>query len=387
MSTIELTSVSKIYGPVRAIDGISLSVDAGEFVTILGPSGSGKSTMLGLIAGLMHPTSGRIVIAGRDVTDVPAGARNVGLVFQSYALFPNMTVSGNIAFPLEVRGFSGSQIKGRVAEAVRLVRLKGLESRKPHELSGGQQQRVALARAIVFEPAILLLDEPLAALDRKLREDVRLELKRLQRSLNLTTLLVTHDQDEALSLSDRVFVLDHGRVQQVGAPSELYRRPSNRFVADFLGTANLFDGVLRRRETEFVVMLENGASVPAGNPTVGEEGRQVSAMIRPERIRLRPRDFPGGVDATVLECIYHGSAVRYVARLASGFEMIVLSQDPAPVFAPETEIKLEWSAEDLWIIPELPATPAPREAPGMGVAEPAAEISVRVENPQPRRSR
>jgi len=364
MSTIELTSISKTYGPVRAVDGISLSVAAGEFVTILGPSGSGKSTMLGLIAGLLQPTCGRIVIDGRDVTDVPSGARNVGLVFQSYALFPNMTVFGNVAFPLEVRGFSGAQIKEKVAAAVRLVRLTGLESRKPHELSGGQQQRVALARAIVFEPAILLLDEPLAALDRKLREDVRLELKRLQRSLNLTTLLVTHDQDEALSLSDRVIVLNHGRVQQAGMPGELYRRPSNRFVADFLGSANLFDGVLRRRENEFVVMLGNGASVPASVSAI-EDGRRISAMIRPERIRLRTRDFPAGVDATVLECIYHGSAVRYVVRLASGGEMTALSQDPEPVFAPGTEIKLEWSAEDLWIIPEAPAE-APtdsREAP------------------------
>src|SRR5689334_18360931 len=350
MSNIALTSISKIYGAVRAVDGISLSVSAGEFVTILGPSGSGKSTMLGLIAGLLQPTSGSIVIDGRDVTDVPAGARNVGLVFQSYALFPNMTVFDNIAFPLEVRGLSRAQVREKVAAAVRLVRLTGLESRKPHELSGGQQQRVALARAIVFEPAILLLDEPLAALDRKLREDVRLELKRLQRSLNLTTLLVTHDQDEALSLSDRVVVLDRGRVQQVGTPSELYRRPSNRFVADFLGSANLFEGVLHRRGNEFVVMLENGASLPAGS-AAGGEGVLISVMIRPERIRLQPRDLPAGLDATVLECIYHGSAVRYVVRLAAGFEMMALSQDPAPVFAPGAEVKLEWSAEDLWIIP------------------------------------
>ena len=379
MSTIGLTSISKIYGAVRAIDGISLSVSAGEFVTILGPSGSGKSTMLGLIAGLLHPTSGRIVIGGRDVTDVPAGSRNIGLVFQSYALFPNMTVFGNIAFPLEVRRLSGAQIRDKVTAALRLVRLTGLENRKPHELSGGQQQRVALARAIVFEPAILLLDEPLAALDRKLREEVRLELKRLQRSLNLTTLLVTHDQDEALSLSDRVVVLDHGRVQQVGTPGELYRRPSNRFVADFLGSANLFDGVLRRQENEFVVMLPNGASLPTG-AAAGREGLPISVMIRPERIRLRPRDLPAGVDATVLECIYHGAAVRYVVRLAAGLEMMTLSQDTTPVFAPGTEVKLEWSAEDLWIVPEAPAG-------AQSTVAPAAELPTRVENTEPRRSR
>ena len=225
-----------------------------------------------------------------------------------------------------------------------------------------------------------------AALDRKLREDVRLELKRLQRSLNLTTLLVTHDQDEALSLSDRVVVLDRGRVQQVGTPSELYRRPSNRFVADFLGSANLFEGVLHRRGNEFVVMLENGATVPAIGAT-GREGSPISAMIRPERIRLRPRDFPAGIDATVLECIYHGSAVRYVVRLAAGFEMIALSQDPAPVFEPGTEIKLEWSAEDLWIIPESSTGTLTAHHEARSHVASAPTNLARVENPQPRRSR
>jgi putative spermidine/putrescine transport system ATP-binding protein/spermidine/putrescine transport system ATP-binding protein len=327
--------------------------------------------MLSLIAGLIQPTGGRIAIDGRDVTHLPSGARNVGLVFQSYALFPNMTVFGNVAFPLEVRKFSRSQVAQRVEKALRLVRLSGFEARRPNELSGGQQQRVALARAIVFEPAILLLDEPLAALDRKLREEVRLELKRLQRALGLTTLLVTHDQDEALSLSDWIVVLDGGRVQQAGAPSDLYLRPSNRFVADFLGTANLFDGVLRRHGNDFVVALENGATVQVGRLSL-QEGKRITAMVRPERIRLRPADYGNGVAATVLECIYHGPTVHYLVRLASGFEMIAMAQDPIPAYSPQAAVKLEWSSEDLWIIPENSSVSGAKSLPAEILATPAA---------------
>ena len=210
----------------------------GEFVTILGPSGSGKTTLLSLIAGLNRPTAGRIFIGGRDVTDAPAQQRNIGLVFQSYALFPHMTVLENVLFPLGVRKIGGAAARSQALDALKLVRLDGLQDRRPSQLSGGQQQRVALARAIVFKPDILLLDEPLGALDRKLREELQVELKQLQRTLGVTTLLVTHDQEEALSLSDRIMVLDKGRTQQVAAPAEAYLRPANRFVAEFLGIAN-----------------------------------------------------------------------------------------------------------------------------------------------------
>ncbi len=245
MTTVEFAEVSKHYGDVHAVDGVSLRVETGEFATILGPSGSGKTTMLSLIAGIAAPTSGAILIGGRDVTNLKAADRNVGLVFQSYALFPHMSVADNVAFPLKVRRVAKSEIASRVKEALALVRLEEYGARKPSQLSGGQQQRVALARAIVFKPDILLLDEPLAALDRKLREDVRAEIHGLQRRLGITTLMVTHDQDEALSLSDRIVVLDQGRVQQIDTPFTAYHQPRNRFVAGFLGLANFIEGELK----------------------------------------------------------------------------------------------------------------------------------------------
>ncbi len=238
MSDIRLEGVTKRYGTFAAADSVDLSVTQGEFVTILGPSGSGKTTLLSLIAGLNRPTAGRIFIGGRDVTNATAQERNIGLVFQSYALFPHMTVLENVLFPLGVRKIGGAEADKLARDALKLVRLDGFEGRRPSQLSGGQQQRVALARAVVFKPDILLLDEPLGALDRKLREELQVELKQLQRTLGVTTLLVTHDQEEALSLSDRIMVLDKGRTQQVAAPTEAYLKPANRFVAEFLGIAN-----------------------------------------------------------------------------------------------------------------------------------------------------
>src|SRR5689334_17727781 len=278
MSDICLEGVTKRYGSFAAADNVDLAVTQGEFVTILGPSGSGKTTLLSLIAGLNKPTAGRIFIGGRDVTDAPAQQRNIGLVFQSYALFPHMTVLENVLFPLGVRRIGGAAARRQAMEALKLVRLDGLEERRPSQLSGGQQQRVALARAVVFKPDILLLDEPLGALDRKLREELQVELKQLQRTLGVTTLLVTHDQEEALSLSDRIMVLDKGRTQQVAAPSEAYLRPANRFVAEFLGIAN------------FVALAD---------------GRQ--GVVRPERVKLAvnggvgPKD--AGTPARIVEAI------------------------------------------------------------------------------------
>ncbi|HRA64020.1 MAG TPA: ABC transporter ATP-binding protein, partial [Burkholderiaceae bacterium] len=245
MSTIELIGVSKRYGDMTAVEPTDLKIEQGELVTLLGPSGSGKSTILSMIAGLTKPSTGFIKIGGRDVTHVRPSQRNLGVVFQSYALFPHMSVFDNVAFPLTVRGLRKADIAQRVGKALEQVRLSGLQERRPSQLSGGQQQRVALARALVFEPDILLLDEPMGALDKKLREEVQLELRQLQRELGVTTVLVTHDQEEALSLSTRLVVLDHGRVQQVDTPMGAYRRPANRFVAGFIGTANVFDGQLQ----------------------------------------------------------------------------------------------------------------------------------------------
>jgi ABC-type Fe3+/spermidine/putrescine transport system ATPase subunit len=369
VSTIELAGLSKHYGAVRAVDDVSLAVGQGEFVTILGPSGSGKTTLLSLIAGLVEPTAGRIVIGGRDVTDLPAARRNVGLVFQSYALFPNMSVHRNVAFPLEVRGVPRAEAARRVAEALRLVRLTGLEDRRPSQLSGGQQQRVALARAIVFAPAILLLDEPLAALDRKLREEVRGELRRLQRALGVTTLLVTHDQDEALSLSDWIVVLDRGRIQQTGPPDEAYRRPANRFVADFLGAANLFEGELQQRGDTCEVALADGERIPVGRlPETA--GHRVCVLLRPERIVVTANG--DGVPATVLESVYHGQMVRYQLRLASGREVVAVATDAVPRFAPATPVRLSWRPEDVWVMaePESDAARAPL-TPGAPAPAPA----------------
>ncbi|MBV8393379.1 MAG: ABC transporter ATP-binding protein [Alphaproteobacteria bacterium] len=320
MSDIRLEGVSKRYGTVAAADDVDLSVTQGEFVTILGPSGSGKTTLLSLIAGLNKPTSGRIFIGGRDVTDSPAQARNIGLVFQSYALFPHMTVLDNVLFPLGVRRITGEAARKQALDALRLVRLDGLQDRRPAQLSGGQQQRVALARAIVFKPDILLLDEPLGALDRKLREELQVELKQLQRTLGVTTLLVTHDQEEALSLSDRIMVLNHGRTQQVAAPTEAYLKPANRFVAEFLGIANF----------------------------VGLDGGR-TGLVRPERVKLAAAGINGGRPAKVVEAIYLGQMVRYHLALDGASQPIVAAVPfVGRAYAAGEQVAVSWDAADIW---------------------------------------
>ena len=319
MSEIRLEGVTKRYGTFAAADNVDLAVTQGELVTILGPSGSGKTTLLSLIAGLNKPTSGRIFIGGRDVTDAPAQERNIGLVFQSYALFPHMTVLENVLFPLGVRKIGRAEADRLARDALKLVRLDGLENRRPSQLSGGQQQRVALARAVVFKPDILLLDEPLGALDRKLREELQVELKQLQRSLGVTTLLVTHDQEEALSLSDRIMVLDKGRMQQVAAPTEAYLKPANRFVAEFLGIAN------------FVGLPDGG-----------------QALVRPERVRVSS-DGPGK-PAKVVEAIYLGQMVRYHLSLdgEGARPMVAATPFVGPAYATGERVMVSWDAADLW---------------------------------------
>jgi putative spermidine/putrescine transport system ATP-binding protein len=319
MSDIRLEGVTKVYGAVAAADNVDLAVAQGEFVTILGPSGSGKTTLLSLVAGLNRPTSGRIFIGGRDVTEATAQERNIGLVFQSYALFPHMTALENVLFPLGVRGIPAAAARARAFEALKLVRLEGLGDRRPSQLSGGQQQRVALARAVVFEPDILLLDEPLGALDRKLREELQVELKQLQRTLGVTTILVTHDQEEALSLSDRIMVLDKGRTQQVAGPAEAYLRPANRFVAEFLGIANF-----------------------VGMP----DGR--CGLVRPERVRLAASGE--GKRARVTEAIYLGQMVRYHLAMDGAESASVVAAVPflGKAFATGERVMVSWDAADLW---------------------------------------
>ena len=317
MSDIRLEGVTKRYGTFAAADQVDLSVTQGEFVTILGPSGSGKTTLLSLIAGLNRPTSGRIFIGGRDVTNATAQERNIGLVFQSYALFPHMTVLENVLFPLGVRRIGGAEADRLARDALKLVRLDGLEARRPAQLSGGQQQRVALARAVVFKPDILLLDEPLGALDRKLREELQVELKQLQRSLGVTTLLVTHDQEEALSLSDRIMVLDKGRTQQVAAPAEAYLKPANRFVAEFLGIANFVD-------------------LPDGR----------NGVVRPERVRFTAEGQ--GRPARVVEAIYLGQMVRYHLALDGDRSVVASVPFLGTAHAPGERVSVSWEAADVW---------------------------------------
>ncbi len=298
-TAIEFLDVVKRYGSAKAVDRISFSIERGELVTFLGPSGCGKTTSLRLIAGLELPTEGQVRIAGRDVSRDPASERNVGMVFQSYALFPHMTVLENVAYGPTIRGVAKADARARAHEILDQVGLSGLESRLPSELSGGQQQRVAVARAIVQQPDVLLFDEPLSNVDAKLRRKVRAEIRDLQQRFGLTAVYVTHDQEEALAVSDRIVVMKMGQIAQIGTPSELYERPASAFVADFIGDANLIEG--RVADGAFrAAHLALPVDAPAGDAT---------ATIRPERIRLAP----GGA-ATILSATYLGSRMEYVVR-------------------------------------------------------------------------
>lgn len=309
--TLRLDHVSKSYGGMLAVDDVSMALARGEFVTLLGPSGSGKTTLLMMIAGFVTPTNGEILLDDRNVTTTPPEDRNLGMVFQGYALFPHMTVAGNVAFPLEVRKMSKPEIDSRVRQVLEQVQLGSLGSRFPRQLSGGQQQRVALARALVFMPDLLLLDEPLSALDRKLRADVQLELKALHRRLGLTFIYVTHDQEEALSMSDRVVVLRNGRIVQQGTPSELYERPRTRFVADFLGKSNFLSGLVESvRPDGFSYRWGETTLVQSGKMV--KQGSKVLLALRPEKIEIvaADRKLPNQLTATVVDWSYTGAALH-----------------------------------------------------------------------------
>ena len=316
---LELRGVRKQYGSVVAVDGVDLRLDDGEFLTFLGPSGSGKTTTLMMVAGLQHPDAGTIALNGRDVVRLPAWRRDIGMVFQNYALFPHMSVRRNIAFPLEMRGTATAEADRRVAEMLRLIGLPDHGGRLPRELSGGQQQRVALARALVFGPSLLLMDEPLGALDRKLREQLQLEIKRIHRERRTAVLYVTHDQEEALTMSDRIAVFNHGRIEQIGTPEDLYERPATRFVAGFVGESNFFPAR--------VLSVAGGScelDCPLGRVRAQMRdgvtaGAAAVLAIRPERIRLTAAtgDAAGAV-AEITDAIYLGNARRCVMRLAGG---------------------------------------------------------------------
>ena len=324
---VRLSNVSKRFDrETTVVNDLSLEIEQGRFVTLLGPSGCGKTTTLRLIAGFETPTAGTIVIDGEDVTLKLPHERCVNTVFQSYALFPHMNVYDNIAFGLKMKGVRKDEIRSRVSEMLRMVRMEGFESRIPSQLSGGQMQRVAIARAVINNPKVLLLDEPLGALDLKLRKQMQLELKRLQRKLGITFLFVTHDQEEALSMSDTIVVMRNGTVEQTGAPEELYERPKNAFVAGFLGETNIIEGRIRAvEETEAVLVLEQEErSFRIPNPGYAP-GEACSLSVRPERIRLTssPDDGESWLRCTVRERIYSGSLVRTIATTVAGKDILV----------------------------------------------------------------
>ncbi|HVM78230.1 MAG TPA: ABC transporter ATP-binding protein [Stellaceae bacterium] len=350
MSRLVVEGVRREYGPVRALDGVGLAVEPGELLTILGPSGSGKTTLLKVIAGFETPETGSVLLGGEDITAVPPARRNIGMVFQNYALFPHMTAAQNIAFPLEMRGMARTEIDREVVRALDLVALGGLGERLPRQLSGGQQQRVALARAVVFNPRLLLLDEPFGALDRKLREAMQLEVRRLQRRLGLTTIFITHDQEEALVISDRVAVMRAGRIEQVGRPPEIYERPANSFVAEFVGESNLLFGTVgARKGDDLEIGTEDALTVIARGEAPA--GARVGMLVRPER--LIPGEAGRGTvnlfRGRVLETVYVGSSHKFRIRLDGGRELLVRAPAMAERGAPAVGdgIAVRFAPEDV----------------------------------------
>ena len=322
MSYLELTNVRKAFGETVAVESFNLAAEQGEFVSFLGPSGCGKTTTLRMIAGFEQPTSGLITINGQDVTYTPPNRRNVGMVFQSYALFPNMTVADNIGFGLKVRKRDKASIARRVGELLEIVNLPDKGSRFPYQLSGGQQQRVALARALAFEPQVLLLDEPLSALDAKIRVALRHEIRSIQRQLGITTVYVTHDQEEALSLSDRVVVMSEGRMEQVGTPFEIYNFPSTAFVASFVGTLNVLPGVVTDAARGELTIA--GQPVRLGHAFEGSPGREIKIALRPEMVSLGAIEGQNRLSGEVTDVSFLGSIVRMRIRLGGEGGPVVL---------------------------------------------------------------
>ncbi|HET9660262.1 MAG TPA: ABC transporter ATP-binding protein [Thermomicrobiales bacterium] len=327
--SVELTSVYKDYGTTRAVDGVSLQVQQGEFLTLLGPSGCGKTTTLRMIGGFEFPTAGSVAINGEIMGNRPPYRRPVNTVFQNYALFPHMTVGQNVGYGLEMAGVPKTERQRRVGEALELVRLPQVEHRKPAQLSGGQQQRIALARALINRPQVLLLDEPLGALDLKLRKAMQLELKGLNREVGITFVYVTHDQDEALTMSDRIAVMNAGKILQLGDPREIYEHPRSRFVADFIGETNMLSGALERIEGEIATIAISGVGeirVPAGRDrTSAISGELADVIIRPERMTLHhladlleERDGENRLDGAIADAIYLGTHTQYLVRFADG---------------------------------------------------------------------
>jgi len=360
---LTLEGVTKRYRDVVAVDDVSLRVQPGEFVTLLGPSGSGKTTTLRMVAGFILPDEGTIVLDDRDLTRVPPHKRDVGMVFQNYALFPHMTAAENIAFPLQMRRMRKAEIAPMVSRSLEMVRLEGMGARYPRQLSGGQQQRVALARALVFNPSVLLMDEPLGALDKKLREALQLEVMQVSRQLGVTVIYVTHDQEEALVMSDRIAVYNFGRIEQLGPGEELYERPRSLFVADFIGESNIFRGTLGPADG---VLTVAGRPLPVAPAAVRElglpAGARAAIVVRPERMWVVPattgappaeEGASAALAGRIQEVIYLGSNRKFVVQLETGAVVAVRTQGRQAGPAPEgPDVLVCWDVEDGVVVPD-----------------------------------
>ena len=347
--SVQLRGLARYYGKVAALEPSDLTIQPGEFVTLLGPSGSGKTTLLHLVAGYTDPSRGQVFFGGKDMTSVPARRRNIGMVFQNYALFPHMTVGQNVGYGLRVRGWPNRRIESRVQDALEVVQLSGFSGRAVHELSGGQQQRVALARALAIEPDLVLMDEPLGALDRQLRRNVQLQLRRLHEMHRRTTIYVTHDQEEALILSDRIAVMRDGRIEQIGTAQELYDRPANAFVAGFVGESNLLAGTIKAAANGTAEIELPGLGLALQAPAA--EGITATAearlLLRPEHLRI---NGDGRLKARVVERVYLGELLALRLTLATG-EQLWLRQlgDRGP--QPGETVQIGWNPDAQWIVP------------------------------------
>ncbi len=363
MPHVVLKDVTKRFGKVVAVDRLNLAVERGQCLSLLGPSGCGKTTTLRMIGGFEEPTSGLIELSGQDVTWLPPYKRNVNTVFQNYALFPHLSIADNIAFGLRRRGVKSDEVKQRVAEALELVQLTGYEHRKPTQISGGQAQRVALARALINRPSVLLLDEPLGALDLKLRKQMQVELKRIQQEVGITFIYVTHDQEEAMTMSDRIAVMNKGHYEQLGEPETLYERPKTRFVAGFLGVSNLIpvkaDGTA---DSYAVLRLPDGHAARAPRALLDGQTGPVALGVRPEKIRLRARTDDiaaqyNRLDGTVRDASYIGVSTQYIVELGDERRITVFEQNveratKAELWAPGEQVTLTWLPEHSFAVPD-----------------------------------